>query len=146
MKVVWTEDALRDLDEIATYLAVHYSAIAPAVERRIGTAVAWIAASLRAGVASRLIAATLRGAPVTSPSARIRARRPASASAALLLISLPHEEHPCAFVEASVGRNSKAYSAVVLPQKGAARLRLTRRPDIRPTLHRRRGRKAWRLR
>jgi toxin ParE1/3/4 len=42
MKIVWTEDALRDLDEIATYLAVHYPSIAPAVERRVKTAVAWI--------------------------------------------------------------------------------------------------------
>lgn len=43
MKVVWTDAALRDLDEIATYLAVRYPSIAPAVERRIRTAAAWIA-------------------------------------------------------------------------------------------------------
>lgn len=43
MKVIWTEDALRDLDEIATYLSIHYPTVAPAVEQRIRTAVAWIA-------------------------------------------------------------------------------------------------------
>ena len=35
MKVVYTAAALRDLDEIAEWLAVHYSAIAPTIERRI---------------------------------------------------------------------------------------------------------------
>lgn len=35
MKVVYTAAALRDLDEIAEWLAVHYPAVAPTVERRI---------------------------------------------------------------------------------------------------------------
>ena len=35
MKAVYTPAALRDLAEIADWLAVHYPAIAPAVERRI---------------------------------------------------------------------------------------------------------------
>jgi len=42
MKVLWTEDALRDLDEIATYLRDNYPSVAPAVERRIRAVVAWI--------------------------------------------------------------------------------------------------------
>jgi plasmid stabilization system protein ParE len=43
MKVVYTEDALKDLDAIADWLIVHYPAVAPAVERRIRRAVANIA-------------------------------------------------------------------------------------------------------
>jgi plasmid stabilization system protein ParE len=43
MKVVYTEDALNDLDAIADWLIVHYPAVAPAVERRIRRAVANIA-------------------------------------------------------------------------------------------------------
>ncbi|MEA2979758.1 MAG: hypothetical protein QOF09_1581 [Alphaproteobacteria bacterium] len=43
MKVVYTEEALNDLDEIASWLIVHYPAIAPAVERRIRGVVAHIA-------------------------------------------------------------------------------------------------------
>lgn len=35
MKVVYTAAALRDLDEIAEWLAVHYPTIAPTIERRI---------------------------------------------------------------------------------------------------------------
>lgn len=35
MKVFYTPAALRDLDEIADWLDVHYPTIAPAVERRI---------------------------------------------------------------------------------------------------------------
>jgi plasmid stabilization system protein ParE len=35
MRVVWTDDALRDLDEIADYVLLHYPAVAPALERRI---------------------------------------------------------------------------------------------------------------
>ena len=31
MRVVWTDEARRDLDEIAEYLAIHYPAVAPAV-------------------------------------------------------------------------------------------------------------------
>ena len=42
MKVVYTEDALNDLDEIASWLIVNYPAIAPAVERRIRNVVAHI--------------------------------------------------------------------------------------------------------
>jgi len=35
MKVVYTAAALRDLDEIAEWLAVHYPGIASTIERRI---------------------------------------------------------------------------------------------------------------
>jgi toxin ParE1/3/4 len=43
MKVVYTEDALRDLGAIADWLILHYPAVAPNVERRIRTVVAHIA-------------------------------------------------------------------------------------------------------
>jgi plasmid stabilization system protein ParE len=43
MKVVYTEEALRDLDAIADWLIVHYPAVAPIVERRIRHVVAHIA-------------------------------------------------------------------------------------------------------
>ncbi len=43
MKVVYTEEALRDLDAIADWLSVHYPTVAPAVERRIRSVVAHIA-------------------------------------------------------------------------------------------------------
>ena len=43
MKVVYTEDALGDLDAIADWLIVHYPSVAPVVERRIRSAVANIA-------------------------------------------------------------------------------------------------------
>jgi toxin ParE1/3/4 len=43
MKVVYTEDALSDLDAIADWLIVHYPAVAPAIERRVRSAVANIA-------------------------------------------------------------------------------------------------------
>jgi toxin ParE1/3/4 len=43
MKVIYTEDALKDLDAIADWLIVHYPAVAPALERRIRRAVANIA-------------------------------------------------------------------------------------------------------
>jgi plasmid stabilization system protein ParE len=43
MKVVYTAAALRDLDEIAEWVAVHYPTIAPAVEQRIRAVVARIA-------------------------------------------------------------------------------------------------------
>ncbi|MGJ5116973.1 type II toxin-antitoxin system RelE/ParE family toxin [Bradyrhizobium oligotrophicum] len=43
MKVVYTDDALRDLLDIADWLADHYPAVAPAVERRIRRLVARIA-------------------------------------------------------------------------------------------------------
>jgi len=39
MKVVYTPAALRDLAEIADWLATHYPTIAPLVERRIRAAV-----------------------------------------------------------------------------------------------------------
>lgn len=42
MNVVYTPAALRDLDEIADWLAVHYPTIAPAVERRIRRVIAHI--------------------------------------------------------------------------------------------------------
>jgi toxin ParE1/3/4 len=43
MKVVYTEEALRDLDAIADWLIVHYPAVAPIIERRIRSVVAHIA-------------------------------------------------------------------------------------------------------
>jgi plasmid stabilization system protein ParE len=43
MKVVYTEDALNDLDAIADWLIAHYPAVAPALERRIRRAVVNIA-------------------------------------------------------------------------------------------------------
>ena len=39
MKVVFTAAALRDLEEIAEWLAVHYPTIAPTIERRIRTVI-----------------------------------------------------------------------------------------------------------
>lgn len=42
MKVVYTAAALRDLDEIAEWLSVHYPTIAPVVARRIRAVVAHI--------------------------------------------------------------------------------------------------------
>jgi plasmid stabilization system protein ParE len=35
MKVVWTDEALRDLDKIAEYLSTHYPTVAPAVGLRV---------------------------------------------------------------------------------------------------------------
>jgi len=43
MKVVYTEEALEDLDAIADWLIAHYQTVAPAVERRIRSVVAHIA-------------------------------------------------------------------------------------------------------
>jgi toxin ParE1/3/4 len=43
MKVVYTDEALRDLDAIADWLIAHYPAVAPVVERRIRVVVAHIA-------------------------------------------------------------------------------------------------------
>jgi len=43
MKVVFIDAALRDLDEIAEWLAAHYPALAPEVERRIRAVVTRIA-------------------------------------------------------------------------------------------------------
>ena len=42
MKVFYTPAALRDLDEIADWLAINYPTIAPAVERRIRMVIAHI--------------------------------------------------------------------------------------------------------
>jgi len=42
MKVVYTEDALKDLDAIADWLIIHYPRVAPAVGRRIRSIVAHI--------------------------------------------------------------------------------------------------------
>ncbi len=42
MKVVFTRAALRDLDEIAEWLAGHYPMIAPTLERRIRAVIAHI--------------------------------------------------------------------------------------------------------
>jgi len=43
MKVVYTDEALKDLDAIADWLIAHYPAVAPVVERRIRGVVAHIA-------------------------------------------------------------------------------------------------------
>jgi toxin ParE1/3/4 len=43
MKVVYTEEALEDLEAIADWLIVHYPTVAPAIERRIRNVVAHIA-------------------------------------------------------------------------------------------------------
>jgi toxin ParE1/3/4 len=43
MKVVYTDEALGDLDAIAIWLAEHYPTVAPAVGRRIESVVAHIA-------------------------------------------------------------------------------------------------------
>ncbi|WP_315778526.1 MULTISPECIES: type II toxin-antitoxin system RelE/ParE family toxin [unclassified Bradyrhizobium] len=43
MRVVYTDEALRDLEDVAVWLADHYPIIAPAVERRIKRVVAHIA-------------------------------------------------------------------------------------------------------
>ena len=43
MKVVWTESALADLDEILAYTAEHYPTLIGPLERRIRAAVARIA-------------------------------------------------------------------------------------------------------
>jgi len=43
MKVIYTDEALRDLDDIASYLNLHYPTISPAVERRIRAVAARIA-------------------------------------------------------------------------------------------------------
>ena len=43
MKVVYTDEALDDLDAIANWLIVHYPVVAPAVERRIRSILAHIA-------------------------------------------------------------------------------------------------------
>lgn len=42
MKVVWTDEALGDLAEIAEYVTIHYPAVAPVVERRIQAVVSRI--------------------------------------------------------------------------------------------------------
>ncbi len=43
MKLVWTESALADLDEILAYAAEHYPSLIGPLERRIRAAVARIA-------------------------------------------------------------------------------------------------------
>jgi len=43
MKVVYTDEALSDLDAIADWLIVHYPAVAPVVARRIQSVVAHVA-------------------------------------------------------------------------------------------------------
>lgn len=43
MKVVYTEEALRDIDGISAWLAVHYPGVGAAVEQRIRLVVAHIA-------------------------------------------------------------------------------------------------------
>jgi len=43
MKVVYTEEALNDLEAIAHWLTAHYPAVTPAIERRIRGVIAHIA-------------------------------------------------------------------------------------------------------
>lgn len=43
MKVVYTDEALRDIEAIAEWLAAHYPTVAPAVEKRIRRVVSYIA-------------------------------------------------------------------------------------------------------
>lgn len=43
MKVAYTDEALRDIDEISAWLRVHYPGLGAAVERRIRLVVAHIA-------------------------------------------------------------------------------------------------------
>ena len=43
MRVVYTDEALRDIEAIAEWLAAHYPTVAPAVEKRILSVVAHIA-------------------------------------------------------------------------------------------------------
>lgn len=43
MKVVYTDEALRDIDEITVWLKIHYPGIGSAVERRIRLVVAHLA-------------------------------------------------------------------------------------------------------
>lgn len=43
MRVVYTDEALTDLAAIADWLILHYPTVAPAVERRVRSAVAHIA-------------------------------------------------------------------------------------------------------
>jgi plasmid stabilization system protein ParE len=43
MKVVYTDEALRDIDEIAAWLKAHYPGLGAAVERRIRLVVAHLA-------------------------------------------------------------------------------------------------------
>ena len=42
MKVVWTDEALRDLEEITAYVLVHFPSTAPALDQRIRAVLAWI--------------------------------------------------------------------------------------------------------
>ncbi len=42
MTVVWTDEALRDLEEIAAYVLVNYPSVGPDLARRIRAVVAWI--------------------------------------------------------------------------------------------------------
>ena len=42
MRVVWTDEALRDLEEIAEFLAIRYPTVAPALELRIRAVVSRI--------------------------------------------------------------------------------------------------------
>jgi plasmid stabilization system protein ParE len=43
MRVAWTDAALRDLDDIADYLLIHYPAVAPAFKRRLQTVIRRVA-------------------------------------------------------------------------------------------------------
>jgi plasmid stabilization system protein ParE len=42
MKVVWTDEALRDLEEITAYVLVHFPSAAPALDQRIRAVLTWI--------------------------------------------------------------------------------------------------------
>jgi hypothetical protein len=43
MKVVYTTEALKDLEDIGSYIATHYRAIAPAAQQRLRAAMTHIA-------------------------------------------------------------------------------------------------------
>ncbi len=55
MRVVYTDEALRDIDEISAWLTVHYPGLGAAVERRIRLVVAQSRAG-RTACAARVIA------------------------------------------------------------------------------------------
>jgi plasmid stabilization system protein ParE len=42
MKVVFTQDALRDLDEILQYISINYPGVYGPFEKRLRTIVTWI--------------------------------------------------------------------------------------------------------
>jgi len=57
MKVVYTDEALRDLDEILVYIASHYPTISSSFEKRLRTVVTRIGSSRRAHNRSKSVRA-----------------------------------------------------------------------------------------